>query len=105
MKQPKERPLGPKFKLFEKDGEQYVYERHIVHQFNMSDCEDPDLYVASPIHDWQQTEQGSWVMKHTLEPTYHIHADHITFGYKVIVTAYVTPKRWTEYILRGWFTG
>ena len=77
-----------------------VYERRHVHQFRMGDVDDPELYVASPIYDWQQTEKGAWVMKHTIDPTFHIHADPISYGYVVNITAHVTPKRWTEFCLR-----
>jgi hypothetical protein len=82
-----------------------VYERRYVHQFRMSDVEDPDLYVAQPIYEWQQTDQGKWIMEHAKDPTYHLHADPITFGYVVSITAHIKPKHWTEYVLRGWYTG
>lgn len=82
-----------------------VYERRIVHRFTMGDVDDVEVYIASPIYEWQQTEHGKWVMKNGKDPQYHINADPVTFGYQVLITAHITPKRWTEYILRGWFTG
>lgn len=82
-----------------------VYERRFVHRFRLSDCEDPDIYVAHPIYEWQQTDQGKWVMEHAKDPTYHLHADPITYGYTVTITAHIKPKHWTEYVLRGWYTG
>lgn len=77
-----------------------VYERRRIHQLRISDVEDPELYAAHPIWEWQQTEKGVWVMAHTYEPTFHIIADPITYGYLISITAHVTPKRWTEYCLR-----
>lgn len=77
-----------------------VYERHIVHRFKMSDVEDPDLYVAQPIYEWQQTEQGKWVMKYGRDPQYHMYMEPTYYGYAVAITAHITPKRWTEYCLR-----
>lgn len=77
-----------------------VYEQRIVHRFKMSDVEDPEIYVAQPIYDWQQTEHGKWVMAHGRDPQYHIHMEPITYGYQVVITAHITPKRWTEYCLR-----
>lgn len=77
-----------------------VYEQHIVHRFRMSDVEDPEIYVAQPIYDWQQTEHGKWVMKHGRDPQYHMHMEPVTYGYQIIITAHITPKRWTEYCLR-----
>ena len=77
----------------------------VVHKIPMGDVEDPELYAASPIIEWQQTEQGKWVMEHSLDPTFHINMEPITYGYQVVITAHITPKRWTEYVLRGWYTG
>lgn len=77
-----------------------VYERHVVHRFNMGDVEDPEIYVAQPILDWQQTEKGQWVMKHGKDPQYHMNLEPITYGYQVLITSHITPKRWTEYCLR-----
>jgi hypothetical protein len=77
-----------------------VYERRVVHKFRLSDCEDPELYVAQPIHEWQQTEHGKWVMKHGRDPQYHMNVEPITYGYQVLITSHITPKRWTEYCLR-----
>lgn len=79
-----------------------VYERRIVHKFTMGDVEDVEIYMASPLYEWQQTEHGKWVMTHSKDPQYHIHADHVTYGYQIVITAHITPKRWTEYTLRGW---
>ena len=77
-----------------------VYERRHVHSFLMGDVEDPEIYMAQPIYEWQQTEMGQWVMQHAYEPTYHIMPDAINFGYRIAITAHITPKRWTEFCLR-----
>jgi hypothetical protein len=77
-----------------------IYERKVIHKFRMSDCEDPEIYIAQPIYEWQQTEHGKWVMKHGKDAQYHMHVDPITYGYQVVITAHITSKRWTEYCLR-----
>ena len=82
-----------------------VYERRVVHRFRLGDSEDPEIYVAFPISEWQETEHGKWVMEHGRNQQYHMNLDPVTYGHVVIITAHITPKRWTEYILRGWFTG
>lgn len=82
-----------------------VYERKVVHRFTMGDVEDVEIYIAQPISEWQQTEHGKWVMAHGKDPQYHINADPVSYGYQIVITAHITPKRWTEYVLRGWFTG
>ena len=81
-----------------------VYERRLVHKFVMYDTDDPELLMAEPIYNWQQTEHGQWVMKHGIEHTYHVHQDFQIMGHGIAITAHITPKRWTEYILRGWPT-
>ena len=59
----------------------------IVHSFNMGDVEDPEIYAAVPLHDWQQTEQGKWVMEHAIKkPEFFIRmGDH--YGYKIVIEA------------------
>lgn len=77
-----------------------VYERKVVHQFTMGDVEDVEIYMAQPLCEWQQTDHGKWVMKHGKDPQYHINADPISYGYRIVITAHITPKRWTEFCLR-----
>jgi hypothetical protein len=90
--------MAPKQKYHVHNNE--VHERRIVHNLLMSDVDDPELYAAQPIYEWQQTEKGKWVMEHGLDPTFHIIADPMTYGYKIAITAHITPKRWTEFCLR-----
>lgn len=77
-----------------------VYERRIVHKFTMGDVDDPELYVAQPIWEWQQTEHGKWVMEHGKDPQYHMNMEPITYGYQIVITTHIKPKHWTEYCLR-----
>lgn len=49
----------------------------------MGDVDDPDIYVAQPIWDWQQTEQGQWVMAHCLDPKYSYSPDGASWGHRV----------------------
>jgi hypothetical protein len=41
-----------------------------VHEFRMGDVEDPDLYAAGPILDWEKSPAGAWVMTHAVEVPY-----------------------------------
>jgi hypothetical protein len=44
----------------------------VVASFQVGDVDDPDLYAAQPIYEWQQTEAGKWVMEHSVEqPFWH----------------------------------
>jgi hypothetical protein len=57
----------------------------IFHSFTMSDVEDPYLYAAFPISEWQDTEQGKWVMKHGHNLTFDIYPDPTSLGYCVTI--------------------
>ena len=58
-----------------------------VHEFTMGDVEDPDLYAAQPIWEWQESEAGQFVMAHAVEKPYWIRQmDYNGYGiqYKII---------------------
>ncbi len=57
----------------------------IFHQFTLGDVEDPDIYVAGPMLEWQRTEKGKWVMEHGRTLTYEINTDMQTLGYRVTI--------------------
>ena len=53
-------------------------------ELRLGDCEDPQLYAAGPIFEWEKSEEGNWVMNHALEvPEWRIITDPNTFGFKV----------------------
>jgi hypothetical protein len=73
----------------------------VVHTFTMGDVEDPDLYAAQPLYEWQQSEFGQWVMKNAADtPTWHRHADFTTYGYQYQIRAKFMGPRLTELLLR-----
>lgn len=73
----------------------------VVHEFTMGDVEDPDLYAAQPLHEWQTSDIGKWVMEHAVEtPCWHRMADTTSYGYKYTITAKLQGARLTEWLLR-----
>ena len=73
----------------------------VVHTFQMGDVDDPDLYAAEPLYQWQQSDQGKWVMSRALEtPVWHMMADPLSFGNKYMITATFQEKHITEFYLR-----
>ena len=73
----------------------------VVHTFQMGDVDDPDLYAAEPLYQWQQSDQGKWVMERAIEtPVWHRMADPMSFGHKYMVTATFQEKHITEFYLR-----
>jgi len=74
---------------------------YIVHSIRMGDVEDPDLFVAQPIWEWQQTEKGKYIMENSApEPMWLRSFDHITYGYTYTIKAYLTPKKLTYWKLK-----
>ena len=65
----------------------------LVHEFQMGDVEDPDLYAAQPLHEWQSSEAGQWVMEHAVEtPFWHRQADPYNYGHTYCVVARLSEK-------------
>lgn len=65
----------------------------LVHTIRLGDVEDPDIYVAEPIWQWQQTEAGKFVMEHSLDkPSFHKMLDHLRYGYIYNIVAYFDEK-------------
>jgi hypothetical protein len=59
--------------------------QYVFHTFRMGDVEDPELYAAQPIYEWQQTEQGCWVMEHCPDPQFRVHPDPYAWGHQVSI--------------------
>ena len=74
--------------------EDRIHEVHsiIVHKFRMGDVEDPDLYAAQPLWEWQQTEMGKFVMEKSVQtPMWH---------------RQTSPNQYhTEYAIQAWLKG
>ena len=41
-----------------------------VHEILMGDVDEPDIYVAGPIWEWQESDAGKFVMEHAAEKPY-----------------------------------
>jgi len=95
--------LGVRFRVVHENGEDRVEEIHkvVVHRFRLSDVDDPDIYAAQPIWEWQQTDAGKFVMEHAIEtPSYHQHLDASTYSYQYAITAKLEKKKLSEFYLR-----
>ena len=74
---------------FKRENNQVVETKEIVvHTFQLGDVEDPELYAAGPLIDWEKSEQGQWVMEHAVEqPMWHRNSDFAHYGYSFAITA------------------
>jgi hypothetical protein len=73
----------------------------VVHKFDLSDVDDPDIYAAGPIYDWERSEAGQFVMKHAVDtPEWHRHMDPMWMGYRYVITAELEKKKHSEFYLK-----
>jgi hypothetical protein len=72
-----------------------------VHKFLLGDVDDADLYAAVPIMEWQNSEQGQWVMKHAVEsPMWHRYMEPVTYGWQYMITAKLRGPDYTFFTMK-----
>lgn len=73
----------------------------VVHKFDVADSDDPDLYAAQPLWEWQESEAGKFVMTHAIDkPSWQRYMDPMWMGYRYIVVAELEKKKLSEFYLR-----
>jgi hypothetical protein len=73
----------------------------VVYRFRMGDAEDPDLYAAQPLYEWQQSEMGKFIMSKAVDtPEWHRNLDHATYGYQYAVVAKLKDVDYTFWQLK-----
>jgi len=93
--------MGQVRKRIREDGSIEELHKIVVHSFSVGDAEDPDIYAAQPLWDWQESEKGKWVMEHAIEtPTWNRDLDFVTYGYRYAIVAELPGARATEYYLK-----
>lgn len=97
-----DRKYGPPIRKYNIVGDRVEEAKTVVvHQFSMGDVEDPDLYAAQPLYDWEHSEQGQWIMKNSADtPTWYRIADPTSYGYKYQIRAKLMGPALTEWLLR-----
>jgi len=80
-----------------------VHEIHtiVVHSFSVGDVEDPELYAAEPIINWQNSEMGKWVMERAVDtPEWHRQMNYQTYGYQYAIVAKLKGVDYTFWALK-----
>ena len=73
----------------------------VVHRFTVTNSEDPEIYAAKPIIEWEKSDPGMFVMENSVtQPAFHKSYDVMTFGYMYIITAELEEKKLSEFYLR-----
>lgn len=88
------------FKIKDNETIQEIH-RIVVHRFKVGDVEDPDLYAAQPMWEWQNSEQGKFIMTNAVDkPEWQRHMDHLSFSYDYVITAKLEKKKLSEFYLK-----
>jgi hypothetical protein len=83
------------------NGAAVTFSDMVVYRFRMGDVEDPVLYAAQPIWEWQQTEAGRFVMEHAVESPWWVRTvDAATYGFEFAIMARMKESDQTFYTLK-----
>jgi len=76
--------------------------RTLLHEFRLGDVEDPEIYAAQPIWEWQQTEAGAWCMKNCVPESisWGLGVDPYNYGYRVHVYGDMAEPDLTYYTVK-----
>jgi hypothetical protein len=83
--------------------EDRVHQIHkvIVYRFQMGDVEDPDLYAAQPLWEWQQSEMGKFVMEKSVEtPMWHRQTNPNQYHTDYAVEAWLKGVDYSFWVLK-----
>jgi hypothetical protein len=73
----------------------------LVKEIQMGDVDDPYLYAAFPLHEWEQTEEYQWLKSQMPEGEDMVfYCDNHYFGFIIRVYAPLTGRALTYYNLK-----
>ena len=73
----------------------------VVHSFTVGDVDDPDIYAAEPLHEWQHSEAGKWIIEHSVEtPSWNKIIDYYSFGHRYTIVAHLRDVDLTYWKLK-----
>lgn len=73
----------------------------IVHEATLIDNDDPEIYAATPIYEWEQSDSGKWVKEHALTiPVWQTVTCADTLRYKVRIVADLLEEDITYFKLK-----
>jgi hypothetical protein len=72
----------------------------LLHQFAMGDVEDPEIYAAEPIYQWEKSEIGQWCHQHAYNLRFYISPSLESFSQTVIIRGDMTDKDYSFFLLK-----
>ena len=83
------------------DGKPVRFRDVCVHEIRMGDVEDPDLFVADPIWQWQQSDAGRFIMENAVDQPYWTRGiDHNSYGHLYRIMARLSEQNETFWSLK-----
>ena len=72
-----------------------------VHKIAMGDVEDPELYAAAPIMEFEKSAKGRWLTENSKQQMeYIVRPNQETYGWMVIIFAWLEEQDLTYYRLK-----
>lgn len=74
----------------------------IVHEFSIGDVDEPELYAAIPLYDFECSEKGRWVIENAVRKPVWKTAPFpfLTYGIRYVVVAEFAEPEYTYWMLR-----
>ena len=74
----------------------------IVHEFSIGDVDDPEIYAAIPLWEFEKSEKGQWVMANSVSPVYWKVAPFpfLSFGIRYAIVAEFDDPEYAYWMLR-----
>jgi hypothetical protein len=67
----------------------------------LGDVEDPEIYAAGPLLEWQNTDKGKWCLENSIDkPYFTITPDHRNWGYTIKIIGELMEKDYTYFSLK-----
>lgn len=74
--------------------------KYSLAHIRMGDVEDPELFAAEPLINWENSEQGQWCKKHAHDLAWNLSHDPVGFGYLIIITGEMYERDYTLFLLK-----
>jgi len=72
-----------------------------VHEFSIADSEEPDLYAAEPLYEWQTSDAGTWVIANAVSTPYWIsQIDYTSYQHEYKIIARISALNETFWRLK-----
>ena len=84
------------------DKEHTVTEIHkaVVHRFYLHGIDEPDIFAADMLNQWEKSEPGQFVKEHAIaKPIWRSNFDHRIIKYEYAIIAELEAKKLSEFYL------